>query len=124
MIRIAGVVLAALALTGCGQVSSTHSSPHSLSPVKNLVLTAAATHTRHAGSARVAMDMTASTEQGTITMHGTGQFRLQSPAAGAMHLSMTVPRAQVRREARLCPGSIRGILVLSSPFRYLVSARA
>jgi len=58
MIRIAGVVLAALALTGCGQVSSTHSSPHSLSPVKNLVLTAAATHTRHAGSARVAMDMT------------------------------------------------------------------
>jgi hypothetical protein len=39
MIRIAGVVLAALALTGCGQVSSTHSSPHSLSPVKNLVLT-------------------------------------------------------------------------------------
>ena len=65
--RIAGVVLAALALAGCGQASSTHSSSHSLSPVKNLVLTAAATHTRHAGSARVAMDMTMSTEQGTIT---------------------------------------------------------
>jgi hypothetical protein len=57
------------------------------------VLTAAATHTRHAGSARVAMDMTMSTEQGTITMHGTGQFRLHSPAAGTMHLSMTVPTA-------------------------------
>src|SRR5438067_2130298 len=91
MTRIAGVVLAALALTGCGQASSTHSSTHS--PVKNLVLTAAATHTRHAGSARVAMDMTMSTEQGTITMHGTGQFRLHSPAAGAMHLSITVPTA-------------------------------
>jgi hypothetical protein len=89
----AGVVLAALALTGCGQASSTHSSPHALSPVKHLVLTAAATHTRHAGSARVAMDMTMSTEQGTITMHGTGQFRFHSPAAGAMHLSMTVPTA-------------------------------
>jgi hypothetical protein len=93
MTRIAGVVLAALALAGCGQASSTHSSSHSLSPVKNLVLTAAATHTRHAGSARVAMDMTMSTEQGTITMHGTGQFRLHSPAAGTMHLSMTVPTA-------------------------------
>jgi len=93
MTRIAGVVLAALALTGCGQASATHSSPHSLSPVKNLVLTAAATHTRHAGSARVAMDMNMSTEQGTISMHGTGQFRLHSPAAGAMHLSITVPTA-------------------------------
>jgi hypothetical protein len=39
------------------------------------------------------MDMTMSTEQGTITMHGTGQFKLHSPAAGAMHLSMTVPTA-------------------------------
>jgi hypothetical protein len=91
--RFAGAVLAALALTGCGQTSSTHSSPHAVSPVKDLVLTAAATHTRHAGSARVAMDMTMSTEQGTITMHGTGQFKLHSPAAGAMHLSMTVPTA-------------------------------
>ena len=51
MTRIAGVALAALALAGCGQASSTHSSPHALSSVKNLVLTAAATHTRHAGSA-------------------------------------------------------------------------
>src|SRR6476646_2078323 len=93
MTRIAGVVLAALALTGCGQASSTHSAPPGLTPVKNLVLTAAATHTRHAGSARVVMDVTMSTEQGTITMHGTGQFRLHSPAAGAMHLSMTVPTA-------------------------------
>ncbi|MFL6049455.1 MAG: hypothetical protein ACJ738_06740 [Gaiellales bacterium] len=66
---------------------------HALSPVKNVVLTAAATHTRHAGSARVAMDMTMSTEQGTITMHGTGQFRLHGPAADAMHLSITVPTA-------------------------------
>src|SRR6185437_4843947 len=93
MTRIAGVVLAALALTGCGQASSTHSAPPGLTPVKNLVLTAAATHTRHAGSARVVMDMTMSTEQGTITMHGIGQFRLHSPAAGAMHLSITVPTA-------------------------------
>src|SRR2546421_7250396 len=93
MARIAGVVLAALALTGCGQASSTHSSPHTLSPVKNVVLTAAATHTRHAGSARVAMDMTMSTEQGEITMHGTGQFGLHGPAADAMHLSITVPTA-------------------------------
>ena len=61
MTRFAGVALAALAVTGCGQASSTHSSPHALSPVKDLVLTAAATHTRHAGSARVAMDMTMST---------------------------------------------------------------
>src|SRR6476469_9603764 len=93
MIRIAGVVLAALALTGCGQASSTHPAATGITLVKNLVLTAAATHTRHAGSARVVMDMTMSTEQGTITMHGTGQCRLRTPAAGAMHLSMTVPTA-------------------------------
>ena len=34
MTRFAGVALAALAVTGCGQASSTHSSPHALSPVK------------------------------------------------------------------------------------------
>src|SRR3954452_24638003 len=94
MTPIAGVALAALALAGCGQTSSTRSSPHALSPVKNVVLTAAATHTRHAGSDRVSMDITMSPDPRTIPMLGAGQFRLHIPAAGAMHLSITVPTAR------------------------------
>jgi hypothetical protein len=89
--RIAGLALAALTLSGCGQASSHPATQHSAVPVKD-VLTAAVSKTSHAGSARFTMTMTMTTDaSGTVNMQASGVSRLGGHPAAAMHLSMSSP---------------------------------
>jgi len=80
------VVLAA----GCGSASSHPTAPsqHSPSPT---VLVRAASATRRAGSARVTMDATVPSPQGTLTMRATGAFAFHGHPAGQLHATMSLP---------------------------------
>lgn len=92
-IRIAGLALAVLALSGCGNSSSHSTTPARSTPTMvDTVLTAAATKTRHAGSAHVTMTMEMSTAQGTVDIHASGVSSLRAGhAAAAMHLHASLP---------------------------------
>jgi hypothetical protein len=90
---IAAAMLSAVA-AGCGQATS--SSPPNVSshpkPLAKTLLAAAAA-TTNTGSARFGMQMTMTTPQGTLTMHGTGAMTLSKPPRGSMNIVMQVPNA-------------------------------
>lgn len=85
------VVPALLAACGQGTSVSTGSSRTSPAPVLKDTLAAAASATRSAGTVRLTTEMTESSSQGTMILHGSGMFRLRPPIEGSMRVTADLP---------------------------------
>ena len=96
------VVLAALA-AGCGskgtQTSGSTTPPASTNG--NGVLLQAASATRRTGSARMTMDITMPSSEGTLQMHGRGAYAFNGHVAGELHLDMNAAGTSLTMDERI-----------------------
>ncbi|HYW28399.1 MAG TPA: hypothetical protein VE824_01220, partial [Gaiellales bacterium] len=97
---LTAVVLAVAPACGPGSTATSSTAPAPSTNRANVLLTAASA-TRAAGSARVGMAMTMPSAAGTIRMHGTGLFRLGTPALGELRLSMSAAGRSFPMEERI-----------------------
>lgn len=108
--RLAAILAVAGVAAGCGQASSTTapSAATKTTPALAKALVAVASRTTRAGSARIAMTMTTSTQQGDLTMRAQGLTTFHRPQQVALSMNMQVPGSSsaLAMQERLLDGAI------------------
>jgi hypothetical protein len=97
------VVLVAALATGCGSKGS-QTAGSTTPPANgngNGVLLQAASATQHTGSARMTMDVTMPSPEGTLQMHATGAYVFHGHVAGELHMNMNAAGTSLTMDERI-----------------------